>query len=173
MGATMNSVLLKKFKEALFSVLPITVIIVILNFVLPGSTEGVQFMSFLIGAFLLIGGMALYSLGSDTALAPIGETIGNRITSTKKIGFILLVGFIIGVIVTIAEPDLMVLGTQLGDMKWLIIITISLGVGVFLVIALTRIFKQIKLNIVLIALYGAVILLAVYTDFLRNRKKAS
>ena len=160
----MNNVLVKKFKEALFSVLPITVVIIILNFVLPGATDGVQFTSFIIGALLLIGGMGLYSLGSETALAPIGETIGHKITSTKKIGFILLVGFIIGVIVTIAEPDLMVLGTQLGDMKWLIIITISLGVGLFLVVALGRIFKQINLNIVIIVLYGLVFLLAILVD---------
>ena len=160
----MNNVLLTKFKEALFSVLPFTVVIIILNFALPGQMTGVEFFSFSLGAAFLIVGMALYSLGSDTALAPIGETIGNRITSTKRVGFILLVGFIIGVIVTIAEPDLMVLGSQLGDMKWLIIVTISLGIGVFLVIALTRIFRQIKTNLLLIALYGTVLLISLFVD---------
>ena len=163
-GPTMNKVLTIKFKEALFSVLPITIVILILNFVLPEAMSPLKLISFIIGAVLLIVGMALYSLGSDTALAPIGETIGNKITETKRIWLILLVGFIIGVIVTVAEPDLMVLGTQLGDVKWIIIITVSLGVGAFLVVALGRIFRKINLNIVLIVLYALVFLLALFVD---------
>ncbi len=160
----MNSVLLKKFKEAFVSVLPITLIILVLNFILPEQMTGIELGSFCFGALLLIIGIALYSLGSDTALAPIGESIGNKITSTKKIPFILLVGFIIGVIVTVAEPDLMVLGTQLGEIKWLLIATIALGVGIFLVLALGRIFTRISLNVVLIVLYALVFLLAILVD---------
>ena len=160
----MQSILLKKFKDALLSVLPITAVVVVLNFTLPERIETAEFIAFMIGALLLVVGMALYSLGSEAALAPIGETIGNKVTSSKKIPFILAIGFAIGFIVTIAEPDLMVLGGQLGDIKWLLIITISLGVGVFLMIALTRIFRQINLNIVLLVLYALVFLLAIFVD---------
>lgn len=163
-GRVVNNVLFQKFKDSLFSVLPVTAIIIILNFTVPQSMSGVRFLSFSIGAVLLIVGMALYSLGAETALAPIGETIGNKLTATKSVPLILLVGFIIGVIVTIAEPDLMVLGGQLGDMKWLIIITISLGVGVFLIVALSRIIKRINLNLVIFILYGLVFLLAIFVD---------
>jgi len=160
----LSEVLLKKFKESLFSVLPITVVIIVLNFILPSQMTGVDFTAFCVGSVLLVAGMALYSLGSDSALAPVGETIGQKITATKKIWLILIVGFIIGVIVTIAEPDLMVLGGQLGDMKWLIIITISLGVGAFLVLALGRIFIKVNLNIIILILYGIVFLLAIFVD---------
>ena len=160
----MNSILFKKFKESFLSVLPITAVIIALNFILPDRMPAEQFVSFLIGAALLIIGMALYSLGSDTALAPIGETIGNRVTGTKNVFTILLVGFIIGVIVTVAEPDLLVLGGQLGDIKWILITTISLGVGVFLMIALARIFKKVNLNIILAILYGLTFILAIFVD---------
>lgn len=160
----MNGILVKKLKEALVSVLPITVIILALNFILPDRMTPVALVSFLIGAAMLILGIALYSLGSDTALAPIGETIGNKVTETKKIPLILIVGFLIGVIVTVAEPDLMVLGSQLGDIKMLIIITIALGVGLFLTIALGRIFLKIPLNVVLIVLYALVFLIAIFVD---------
>ena len=160
----MNLILVKKLKEAVVSVLPITVIILILNFVLPNRMSPVELVSFIIGAAMLILGIALYSLGSDTALAPIGETIGNKVTATKKIPLILIVGFIIGVIVTVAEPDLMVLGTQLGDIKTILIVTIALGVGLFLVIALARIFLKIPLNVVLIALYALVFIIAIFVD---------
>lgn len=163
-GLILNGILVKKLKEALVSVLPITVIILILNFALPDRMSPVGLVSFIVGAAMLILGIALYSLGSDTALAPIGETIGNKVTETKKVPLILIVGFIIGVIVTIAEPDLMVLGSQLGDIKMLLIITIALGVGLFLVFALGRIFANISLNIVIIALYALVFIVAIFVD---------
>ena len=163
-GLILNGILVKKLKEALVSVLPITVIILILNFALPDRMSPVGLVSFIVGAAMLILGIALYSLGSDTALAPIGETIGNKVTETKKVPLILIVGFVIGVIVTIAEPDLMVLGSQLGDIKMLLIITIALGVGLFLVFALGRIFANISLNIVLIALYALVFIVAIFVD---------
>ncbi len=160
----MNSVLVQKLKESLISVLPISIVIVILNFTLPNPMTSVEFTSFIIGAILLIFGMMLYSLGSDTALAPIGESIGNSITSTKKVPIILTVGFIIGVIVTIAEPDLMVLGSQLGEIKNFIIIAIAIGVGLFLVLALSRILSNVNLNVVLIIVYAIIFLLAILVD---------
>ncbi len=160
----MNAVLLQKFKESSLSVLPITIVILALNFVLPNPLSAVDLTLFFVGAALLILGMVLYSLGSDTALAPIGESIGNSITATKKIPIILIVGFIIGVIVTIAEPDLMVLGSQLGSIKTLIIIAIALGVGLFLVLALARILSGVNLNVVLIIIYAVIFLFAFLVD---------
>lgn len=160
----MNAILLKKVKESFLSVVPVTVIIIALNYILPDPMPFPQIFKFLIGAFFLFVGMVLYNLGSETALEPIGETIGSRITSTKKIPLILFVGFIIGFIVTIAEPDLIVLGEQLGSIKWILIITIAIGVALFLVLALIRILKKINLNIVLIALYAVLFFLATFAD---------
>lgn len=160
----MSKILTDKIKEACLSVVPITVIILILNFVLPGAETGYGLLAFGIGAVLLITGMVLYSLGSDIALSPIGEVIGTKVTATKKIPLILLVGFIIGVMVTVAEPDLMVLGNQLGDIKWILIITIALGVGLFLMLALGRIFAKISLNVILIVFYAIIFILTIFVD---------
>lgn len=160
----MNKILLDKLKESLLSVLPVTVIILVLNYILPDPLPFYEILKFAIGATMLFFGMVLYNLGSETALSPIGETIGNRITGTKKIPVILLVGFIIGFIVTIAEPDLIVLGDQLGSIKWTLIITIAIGVGLFLVLALTRIIKKLSLNLVLIVLYGVLFALVIFTE---------
>lgn len=161
----MNKIILKKLNNSLISVVPITIIILVLNFSLPDRMTNPSLFKFLIGAVFLIVGMVLYSLGSETALEPIGELIGNRITSTKRVWLILLVGFVIGFIVTIAEPDLIVLGTQLGSIKWILIITIAFGVGMFLVLALARILKKIQLKVVLIVLYGILFLIACFTHF--------
>lgn len=160
----MSSILASKIKESCISVLPITVIIFILNLVLPDKQLGYDLAAFLIGAFLLITGMVFYSLGSEIALSPIGETIGNKVTSTKKIPLILIVGFVIGFMVTIAEPDLMVLGDQLGSIKTLLIIAIAFGVGLFLTVALGRIFAKINLNIVLIVFYAIIFILVIFVD---------
>lgn len=160
----MSKILSEKIKEACLSVLPITAIILILNFVLPGAQTGYNLLAFGLGAVLLITGMALYSLGSDIALSPIGEVIGQKVTSTKKIPLILLVGFIIGVMVTVAEPDLMVLGNQLGDIKWIIIITIAIGVGLFLMLALGRIFAKVSLNVILLVFYAVIFIGCIFVD---------
>ncbi|MBQ2908806.1 MAG: DUF1538 family protein, partial [Clostridia bacterium] len=113
----MNNILKDKIKDSLISVLPITAVILILNFVLPNAQTGFNLVAFILGSVLLILGMILYSLGSEISLSPIGEIVGNRITGTKKISIILIVGFFIGFMVTIAEPDLMVLGNQLSSIK--------------------------------------------------------
>lgn len=160
----MSKILLDKVKEACLSVIPITAIILILNFILPGAETGFRLWAFILGAILLITGMILYSLGSDIALSPIGEIIGTKVTATKKIPLILLVGFIIGVMVTVAEPDLMVLGNQLGDIKWILIITIALGVGLFLMLALGRIFAKVSLNVILIVFYAIIFILTIFVD---------
>lgn len=160
----MSKILSDKIKEACLSVLPITAIILILNFVLPGAQTGYDLLAFILGAVLLITGMVLYSLGSDIALSPIGEIIGTKVTATKKVPLILLVGFIIGVMVTVAEPDLMVLGNQLGDIKWILIITIAIGVGLFLMLALGRIFAKISLNVILIVFYAIIFIGCIFVD---------
>lgn len=160
----MRKILLDKIKESCLSVLPITAIILVLNFVIPGGKFDWNFVAFIFGAILLITGMVFYSLGSELSLSPIGEVIGSKVTSTKKVPLILLVGFIIGAMVTVAEPDLMVLGNQLGSIKWILIITIALGVGLFLAIALGRIFAKISLNVVLLVFYGLIFILSIFVD---------
>lgn len=160
----MKKILLDKLKESCMSVLPITAIIIILNFILPNRISGYDFWAFILGAVLLITGMVFYSLGSEIAISPIGEYVGNKVTSTKKIPLILAVGFLIGLMVTIAEPDLMVLGDQLGSIKWLIIIAIAVGVGLFLALALGRIFAKISLNAILITFYILIFVLMIFVD---------
>lgn len=160
----MSKILTTKIKESCLSVIPITAIVILLNFLLPEKAGGYNLAAFIIGAILLITGMVFYSLGSEIALSPIGEIIGNKVTSTKNIPIILLIGFIIGVIVTVAEPDLMVLGNQLDSIKIILIITIALGVGLFLALALGRVFAKISLNLILIVFYAVIFLLAILVD---------
>ena len=148
----MNSVFIHKLKESVISVLPITAIVIIINF-LTIPMNALSLVSFIIGSTLLILGMCLYTLGVDTAMTPIGTHIGSNVTKTKKVWFILLISFILGVIITIAEPDLAVLESQAGIKNLTLIIAV--GIGIFMLIAIIRIIFRIKLKFLFLILYGA------------------
>ena len=129
----------KPMWESLTSVLPITAIVLLLCFtVTPVSNNAM--MAFLVGSLLLIVGMGLFSLGSEMSMIPLGEAVGKEITRSKKVWVIVAISFLIGVIITVAEPDLQVLASQVPAIENNVIIwSVALGVGVFLVIALLRI----------------------------------
>ncbi len=133
--------------------LPITLIVMALCFTISPIPNN-MLMSFLTGAALLIIGMAFFTLGADTAMTPIGTKVGSCITKSKKLWMIVFVSFLLGVIITISEPDLQVLANQVPTIPNLVLIgTVALGVGVFLVIAMLRILFGISLNTLLIGFY--------------------
>ena len=161
----MNKILLGKLKEALLAVLPVTAIVAFANF-LTEPMPTLNFAAFLVGAFFLVIGMGLYSLGADTAMSAIGLHIGNTLTKTKKHWIIFPVVFVIGFIVTIAEPDLLVLSEQVGEAipKTVLLVTIALGVGAFLMLAFLRTVLRIDLNVALLALYALLFVGALFVD---------
>ena len=155
--------LLLKFKETVFSVLPITLIVLILGLTI-APLESEMIWSFIVGAVFVIIGMSLFSLGAEISMIQMGEKIGASITKQRNIWLIVIVSFILGIIVTIAEPDLLVLAEQLSDAinEYVLIVTIGVGVGIFLVIALLRIVFQIKLRTLLLIFYPIVFLIGIF-----------
>ncbi len=155
-----TSLLEEKLKEAATSVLPITAIVLILCFTITPITNS-MLVSFSFGAVMLIVGMAFFTLGADTAMMPIGNKVGACITKSKKVWVIVLVSFLLGVIITISEPDLQVLANQVPTVPNAVIIwSVALGVGVFLVIAMLRILIGIRLSWLLLGFYVFAFLLA-------------
>ena len=155
-----HNLLQDKFREALTSVRPITFIVMVRCFTVSPIPNN-MLVSFLTGAAMLIIGMAFFTLGADTAMTPIGNKVGSCITKSKKIWLIVFVSFLLGVIITISEPDLQVLANQVPTVPNLVLIgTVALGVGVFLVIAMLRILFGISLNTLLIVFYAIVFGLA-------------
>ena len=151
-----------KFQESLASVLPITIIVLLLCFTVAPIPNN-MLVSFLMGAVLLIAGMAFFTLGADTAMTPIGTKVGSCITKSRKVWMIVFVSFLLGVIITISEPDLQVLANQVPNIPNAALIgTVALGVGIFLVIAMLRILFGISLNILLIGFYIVVFLMAMF-----------
>lgn len=151
-----------KFQESLASVLPITIIVLLLCFTVAPIPNN-MLVSFLMGAVLLIVGMTFFTLGADTAMTPIGTKVGSCITKSRKVWMIVFVSFLLGVIITISEPDLQVLANQVPNIPNAALIgTVALGVGIFLVIAMLRILFGISLNILLIGFYIVVFLMAMF-----------
>lgn len=150
------------FKESIISVLPITALVLIVSFFIGVAIKDI--LAFVVSTFLLIIGIALFTFGANLSMVIIGERIGNVLIKSRKMLVILLSGLIIGFVVTVAEPDLMVLASQLTSVPNILIISaISLGVGVFLMIALYRIIKGISLNKILFISYGIILLLLCLT----------
>ena len=160
----MKKLLLGKLKESLLSVLPIPVIVLLIHFTI-APLPIYTLLLFLSGSILLIFGMSLFTLGADISMMVMGEKIGAHITKFGKLPIIMMIIFIIGLFITIAEPDLQVLARQtpaVPDM--VLIVAVAVGVGIFLVVSFLRIFFQIKLSYILIFLYIIVFTLAVFTQ---------
>ncbi len=158
-----RTIIKEKVKEAYSSVLPITLIVLLLCVTVAPIQSG-TFLAFVIGALLVIVGMGLFSLGADTAMTPIGEYVGSTVMRSKRLWIIMPVCFLVGVLITISEPDLAVLATQLSGTVnyWTLIISVGVGVGVFLVIAVLRIVLKIKLSYLLIGCYTVVFVLSYF-----------
>lgn len=107
----MNLKLKEKIKESLSAVLPITGIVLMLSIFLVPMELG-SIVMFLTGAVMLIVGMGFFQLGAEMAMTPIGEGVGVQISKMKKLITVLLTGFVMGVIITVSEPDLQVLAGQ-------------------------------------------------------------
>lgn len=159
-----DSVFKNVAKESVKAVLPIAIIVLVLCFTVTPVNNNAM-MSFVIGAVLLIVGMGLFNMGAETALTPLGQSVGKELTKSKKVWLIGFIGFIIGVVITVAEPDLQVLANQVSSIPNLVLIgAVALGVGVFLVIALLRTVLGIPLRILLCAMYALLFVLAAFVS---------
>ena len=160
----MNKILREKIQEALSSVLPITLIVLVLSMTITPMPVGTLVL-FLAGAVLLIVGMAFFSLGTDVSMTPMGEGIGAQLPKTKNLAVVIAITLLIGILITIAEPDLQVLATNVPAIdKTALVLTVSVGVGLFLMICMARILFRISLRTLLIVFYALVFLGAFLSD---------
>src|SRR5574344_927631 len=156
--------LLQKFKETISSVLPIMVIVLLLG-VTVAPLGGDLIIRFLVGGVLLIFGLTIFLLGVDIGILPIGERSGAALTAKRNLPLLLSVSFIIGFIVTIAEPDVQVLADQIRSVdasvnKWVLVCMIAVGIGLFVMIGLLRTVTSFSLSVLLIVSYVIVFVLA-------------
>ena len=158
----MNLKLKEKINESLSAVIPITAIVLIISIFLVPMELG-SIVMFLTGAAMLIVGMGFFQLGAEMAMTPIGEGVGVQISKMKMLLTVLLTGFIMGVIITVSEPDLQVLAGQVPSVpNTVLILTVAVGVGLFLALAIIRIRYKIGLSRLLIICYAVLILVSLF-----------
>lgn len=157
----------EKIIESTKSVLPVFIIVILLCFIVPGTKMSVL-TSFIFGALLVIVGTGIFNVGAEMSMTQMGEYVGAQMTKSKKIGLIIALSFIVGVMVTMSEPDLQILAANASiSPSWLLTISVSCGVGAFLVVAMLRIIFAIKLRYLLLVFYVATFILAIFvpSDF--------
>ena len=145
----------EKFKESAMSVLPVAILVVILNLTPLISLSLKEITVFLISALFLILGIGMFSLGADLAMTPMGEQVGSGLSKYRSIKLLLSVSFLMGLLITIAEPDLSVLAAQVAEVinGKLLIFFVGLGVGLFLLLSVLKIIFKKPLSSMLIFFY--------------------
>ena len=151
----MAKALLVKLKESLISVLPIAIIVLIISFTPLAPLTATEQITFAVCAVMLILGIGLFNLGADLAMTPMGGHVGTGLTKSKKVLVLVSVCFIMGVLITVAEPDLSVLASQVSDVmnNTVLIVTVGVGVGIFLIIAVLKIVFHKSLSMLLMFFY--------------------
>ena len=147
--------MLKKLKESLISVFPVVAILLILNLTPLVDFSNKEVIVFMISAVFLIIGISLFNLGADLAMTPMGEHIGAGLSKTKKLSLLLSVCFLMGLLITVAEPDLTVLATQVKDVinSTTLVVAVGVGVGIFLLVSVLKIIFRKPLATLLIFFY--------------------
>ena len=154
----MLRLLFAKFRESFSSVVPIIILVVILNYTIAPMPLW-SMVLFIVSAFMMILGITFFNLGVDVSLIPIGEYIGSAMIKTKKLPLIIFMTFIIGVFISMAEPDLIVFALQInGVPDSVIIMAVSLGAGLALVGAFLRILFQLPLATILLVVMSSLCL---------------
>ena len=144
------------------SVLPITAIVFLLSVTIAPLEPGTLVL-FLFGAVLLVIGMGFFTLGVDMSMLPMGEGVGAVLSGKKRLLIPVLLYFLLGVLSTMAEPDLTVLANQIAAIpNMVLILTVAVGVGLFLVVATLRVRWGVPLRSLLLLFYGVVFLLAAF-----------
>lgn len=152
----------EKLIEALQAVLPIVAIVMLLCFSIAPVSPSIL-LCFLLGAVMIIVGIMFFTLGAEMSMSPMGERVGAVITKKRSVPLLITVGFLLGMLITISEPDLQVLANQVPSIpNMTLILSVAAGVGLFLVIAFMRMVIGIALPKLLVVFYGLVFMLAAF-----------
>lgn len=164
--------MMEDIKEILLEVLqaigPIVVVISLIQFFIIRTPISL-FWQFLAGAILVTAGLFLFLVGVRVSLLPIGEMVGSRLTSHGSLLLLLVAAFIFGFIITVAEPDVRVLAHQVDIASGgaidsgILIISVALGVGFFVSLAILRILMGIPIIYLLATGYVFVVVLSFFT----------
>ena len=163
------NILLQKLKEVSLSVLGVTAVVLLLHFTIV-PVEKVAMWRFVLGAFSVTIGLAIFLFGAQLGITPLGNLLGEAVAKSNRMWIVGTVGFITGFLITVAEPDLQILAQQVNIASGgivpgiLVLIVVSLGVGIMVSIGLARILIEFPLNRLFSLFYFLIFLLALKTS---------
>ena len=171
----MTKVLILKIKESLVSVLPVALIVLLLAMTPLLQLTGTEIIAFCVSAVMLILGISLFNMGADIAMTPRGVQVGSGLSKSRRIGVLLGSCFVLGVLITVAEPDLSVLASQVSNVidPTLLVVCVGLGVGLFLLLAVLKILTKTRLSSMLLFFYMTMFALACLVILSGNGKLLS
>lgn len=148
--------LFEKIRESVISVIPIMAIGILLHLTI--APMGDAFAPFLVGGALVIVGLGIFLHGTELGMVPIGQKAGAAITSKRNVALLLFSAFVIGFLITIAEPDVHVLAQQVLSVNPAIsskalVFMIAMGVGLFVLVAVGRILLNFSYKLALSGFY--------------------
>lgn len=161
------SVLKSKFKDVVMSVLPISLLVVILHFTIV-PLEGPVFGRFILGSVSLILGLTIFLLGVDIGITPIGIYMGKGLARSNKLSIVVIASLILGFSISVAEPDLHILAGQVMEVtsgvidKMNLVVVVSIGLAFMVMVGLVRIIKNIKLRMTFIITYLLILVAAIF-----------
>ena len=154
----------KTLKECALSIFPIIIIILILSFTSVAKLEVYDYLLLGITTILLIVGLAIFQTGTEKSLVKVGQHMGSSLSKQSNLFIVIIVAFILGALVTCAEPSILLLSNQTPIPSWLLVLFISCGVGIFVAIGIIRIIYHMNLKMWMLALYGLVFALILLID---------
>ena len=144
-----------KLKEAVLSVLPVTAIVLVLYFLGLVPLNTTEIVAFVVSGVFLVLGIALFTMGADMAMTPMGEFMGSGLIKRRNLGLLMVLSLAVGILITVAEPDLWVLAKQVKAVinDIVLIACVGAGVGVLLMIGIVKIVFKRDLTTILLFFY--------------------
>ena len=154
-------------KEVFLSSLPLAIIIIIVCVFIAPLNNPTDYIKLIVGYFSVVVGQAVFLVGLNISILPIGMLVGGSLIKLKKPVFIIFFGLVFGLLATVAEPALTVLARQTNMVMPIIDETIfiwimGLGIGILVGFSLYRIMKDINIKIVFGVLYILTFLLLIF-----------
>ena len=160
------SLLFDKTKDVAKTLLPVVALVLFISFVIV-DVETDVIIRFIVGSVLLLIGLTIFLWGVDLAMNPIGEHMSMEVATSKSPIKIAILSFFLGFLITVAEPDLLILGDQVegasgGTLKsFIIVYMVSIGVGVMVSLGIFRLLRNKRLNMFMAITYGIILVLAI------------
>jgi len=163
------NLLAEKTKDVTRTLLPVVILVLLLCFTLV-DVESNVFTRFLVGSVMLLIGLSIFLWGVDLAMNPIGEHMSREIATSRTFLKLAILSFLLGFLITVAEPDMLVLGSQIeaasgGVMSASVIVyMVSIGVGVLISLGVFRLLGDMPLNRFMMITYGVIFILAIFVS---------